>query len=148
MDKKIIILGIGIIGALAYFLTRSNGTSETPGAIGGNGGSKKEETGTEVVTETTTPITQPIIYNITFPENVFPSLPDPGLETPWWIKSDEPQVEISSKKEKKSVPLTAPYKPSQQTISETKPSYKAPLRGIPGTGIYDILQKSKKMYGG
>ena len=132
MNKIILgIIGIGILGGTYYFLSKSGGISDIGGAFGGSGETKKEivsETATGdplkeityVETTTTEPFTQPIIYNITFPENVFPSIPSAPITEPWWVKSVEP-------------PLTTPIT-TTTTKKEVKSGGKTYTIGIPPSG--------------
>jgi len=170
LDKKIIILGIGIIGAAAYFLTRSSDSSEIGGTFGGTGESSKKEQATNgySVTETTTePMTEPIIYNINLPANVFPSLPDPGLSEPWWVKGLTPPTEkttsnenIDSKKvtlptgQVLDAPLSGIYKQYRKRVesqrNQTKKEVTQPKTGllstrtVAGQKLANILEKIRR----
>jgi len=74
MSKFLAVLGVAVVGAGAlYYLGKPTGS--TPG--GAFGGGTKKEGATERVTETIfqEPTAQQPIYNITFPDPGFPSIP-------------------------------------------------------------------------
>ena len=112
MDKKLLaLLGIGAIGATVFMLSRSSESSNLPGLTTGAGVESKKEEYIE------TPVSQPINYNISFPEQPI-SFNMPVLETPWWVTGTIEPGTTTTKKQSSSK-ATAPYRPST-TLEESK----------------------------